>query len=71
MEIPDTTSRIWFNYIQCIPQWTEDTINNINPKWLNLLSSMYQQGVTVFHYYQGQYDFLQEKANWEVNLIHE
>ena len=71
MEIPNTTSRIWFNYIQCIPQWTEDTINNINPKWLNLLSSMYQQGVTVFHYYQGKYDFLQEKANWEVNLINE
>lgn len=67
-EVPNTKSRYWFNYLQCIPVWSEATINNYRPEFLNDLSDKYQSGVTIFHYNEG-YDLDQKKENMEVNLI--
>lgn len=67
-EVPNTKSRYWFNYLQCIPCWSESTINSYRPEFLNDLSEKYQSGVTIFHYKDG-YDLDQEKENMEVNLI--
>lgn len=67
-EVPNTKSRYWFNYLQCIPTWSEATLNNYRPEFLNDLSEKYQSGVTIFHYNEG-YDLQQDKENMEVSLI--
>ena len=67
-EVPDTKSRYWFNYLQCIPSWSEATMNNYRPDFLNDLAAKYQSGVTIFHY-QGGYNLNQDKENIETSLI--
>ena len=67
-EIPVTDTRIWYNYIQCSP--------NIDEKqWLygkevlDDIKSRYQTGVTRYHAIDGEYDWNQEKENFETWLV--
>ena len=67
-EIPVTDTRVWYNYIQCSPnideaQWLygKDILDDIK--------SRYQTGVTRYHAIDGEYDWNQEKENFETWLV--
>lgn len=65
--VPNTTSRIWYNFIQCEPVFSETT--NIDEEELNDIIARYKEGVTVMHYDEdNQYDFTQHYENWETFL---
>ena len=67
-EIPVTDTRIWYNYIQCSPEIDES-------QWLygkdilDDIKSRYQIGVTRYHAIDGEYDWNQEKENFETWLV--
>ena len=71
VEIPNTTSRYWFNFIQCSPVFKEEGISPYND-YLNDIKSRYQAGITVYHKHNGingdGYDWEQELENWETFL---
>lgn len=67
-EVPVTDTRVWYNYIQCSPnideaQWLygKDILDDIK--------SRYQTGVTRYHVIDGEYDWNQEKENFETWLV--
>lgn len=60
--IPDTTSRMYFNYVQCNPIYyyaklPADCLAEMTEKW--------QNGVTIFHEVDGVWDTPQEYENFE------
>lgn len=66
-EEPDTTSRYWFNFIQCDPDFDFYTMDD-SVTWQSYvddISQRMQSGVTVFHGHNGTFDFDQVKENWE------
>ena len=69
--LPNTTSRYWFNFIQCSPVFKEEGISPYND-YLNDIKSRYQAGITVYHKHNGingdGYDWEQELENWETFL---
>lgn len=71
-ELPDISSRLWFNYIQCVPVWKDQGTCDTNPLWLADYTQRLNQGVTIFHnvYKDGQatWDLNQTLENWEMNL---
>lgn len=67
--VPNTTSRYWFNFIQCTPVYdTDSTKAKLNKECLDELTRKYQSGVTVYHKHT-TWDFDQIKENWEVALL--
>lgn len=66
--IPDVNSRIYYNYIQCEAEFDESKWN-YGKEFLDDVKARYNAGVTVFHNYNGSYDFLQEKENFEIWLL--
>lgn len=68
--VPNTTSRYWFNFIQCDPVFDVDRYTvKMGKECQDELTSKYQQGITVLHRNNGTYDFDQVKENWETWLI--
>ena len=63
-EIPDVNSRIYYNYIQCDAEFDESKWN-YGKNFLDDVKARYRAGVTVYHNYNGNYDFTQEKENFE------
>lgn len=66
--VPNFTSRIYYNFVQCKAdfdesQWTygQDILSDIKAR--------YEVGVTVYHKFNGNYDWLQEKENFESWLV--
>ncbi|MCQ2088154.1 MAG: hypothetical protein MJZ37_08865 [Bacilli bacterium] len=68
--VPNTTSRYWFNYIQCDPVYEETNLTaKMGKECKAELTNKYQQGITVLHKRNNSYDFAQTKENWETWLI--
>lgn len=68
--VPNTTSRYWFNFIQCDPVFDEDRYTvKMGKECKEELVNKYKSGVTVLHRNNGMYDFDQVKENWENWLI--
>lgn len=65
--VPDTTSRYWFNYIQCEPDFKPSTADTYN-KFLDDIKARYSAGVTVYHNNNG-WDWEQQYENWENFLL--
>lgn len=71
-EVPNVTSRYWFNFIQCAPIFS----NEGQFVWQNYLDDVrarYRAGVTVYHRHSGllsgtAYDWDQTHENWETGL---
>lgn len=67
-EVPVTNTRVWYNYIQCSPDFNE-------AQWLygkevlDDIKSRYQTGVTNYHAVDSEYDWNQEKENYETWLV--
>lgn len=67
-QIPNTTSRCWFNFIQCEPVFNEESTTPYK-RYLDDIKARYSLGITVYHAHNGNYDWDQEKENWETNLL--
>lgn len=66
MGIPNTTSRLWFNFIQCKPIFVEEenaTQDVPSNKFWDDLKVRFMAGVTRYHRVQGMYDWTQTKEN--------
>lgn len=70
MEYPDTTSRLWFNYIQCEPTFREEAYSPFH-NYIEDIKTRYAAGVTVYHCNNNSWDWDQEYENWEVAVYPE
>ena len=70
-EVPNVTSRIWYNYIQCEPSLKVDYSYSLPKGWLDNFKERYQLGVTVYHKRNNEWNFNQDYENWESKLIGE
>lgn len=66
--VPDLTSRIYYNFVQCKADFDESQWK-YGQDILNDIKSRYEVGVTVYHQFNGSYDWLQEKENFESWLV--
>jgi hypothetical protein len=70
-DIPDFTSRFWFNYVQCNPVFKGETF--VYNKYLDDIKARFKIGVTVYHYHpivlQDGYDWNQQYENWETTMV--
>ena len=68
--LPDTTSRMWFNFVQAQPVFTN--MQNFPNEWIEELFNKYNQGITFLHRqgWENAYlwDFEQANENWETSL---
>lgn len=67
MEVPNITSRYWFNFIQCTPKFIEEGSSPYND-YITDIKARYEAGVTVYHHHNG-WDWGQQYENWETKLI--
>lgn len=66
-DIPNTTSRYWFNFVQCSPVFNEEGTSPYND-YLDDIKQRFEAGVTVYHRHNNigfTYDWNQELENWE------
>ncbi len=66
--IPQTDTRLYYNFIQCDPRFDESQWN-YSQTFLDDIKAKYNVGVTVFHRVNNAYDFSQTKENFEKWLI--
>lgn len=66
--IPQTDTRLYYNFIQCDPRFDESQWN-YSQSFLDDIKAKYNVGVTVFHRVNNAYDFSQTKENFEKWLI--
>lgn len=62
-KIPDTNSRTYFNFVQCLPVFIVNA--NINDDMLEDVKSRFQEGVTFIHNVNNFWDVNQTMENWE------
>lgn len=74
-EVPDLTTRKYFNFIQCEPVFNEEA-DTPYKEYLEDIKARYAEGVTVYHrtlsgsgIVRPTYDWNQEKENWEMSLL--
>lgn len=67
-KLPNLSSRIWFNYVQCTPYFNDGVYSALAP-FLEDISNKLQAGVTIFHEVNEsdtlKWDLAQEKENLE------
>jgi hypothetical protein len=67
-KLPNLSSRIWFNYVQCTPYFNDGAYSALAP-FLEDISNKLQAGVTIFHAVNEsgtlKWDLAQEKENLE------
>ena len=76
IEKPNVTSRVWYNYLQCTPAYKSEGLTQDQREWLEELTSLYEQGVTVYHsneIEEGEpvWDLTREHENWETWVLEE
>ena len=67
--IPNTTSRIRFNFVSCEPVF--NVKKNIPEDILTDIELKYNVGVTIIHYYNSEWDLDQKYENWETSLVNQ
>lgn len=72
-EVPNVTSRYWFNFIQCAPIFSNEG-QFVWQNYLDDIRARYRAGVTVYHRHPGKltdtaYDWDQTHENWENSLL--
>ena len=65
--IPDTTSRLRFNYVQAELVFVKTP--NLPEEMIEALKARYLAGVTFLHSYNGEIDYDQKYENWEVSIL--
>lgn len=66
--IPNTNTRIWFNYLKCEPI-LEFTSINMTQEIEDELKGIMRNGFTIIHKYNNTWDIEQVKENWEVSML--
>lgn len=66
---PDTTSRYWFNFIQCELVLKDEESTHVFEAYINDIKARYAQGVTVYHNHNLEWDWEQQYENWETSAI--
>lgn len=66
--IPNTNTRIWFNYLKCEPI-LEFTSINMTQEIEDELKGIMRNGFTIIHKYNNTWDVEQVKENWEVSML--
>ena len=66
--IPNTNTRIWFNYIKCEPIIEFSSIN-MTQEIEDELKGIMRNGFTIIHKYNNTWDIEQVKENWEVSML--
>ncbi len=61
--IPDTTSRIRFNFVQA--EIVLKKVPNLPTNIVNEIKDKYAEGITFMHKFEGEFDWNQESENWE------
>lgn len=64
---PDTSSRIWFNYVQ--GDMVINPIVHLSEIVMNDIKNRYSAGVTIFHKRNNSWDINQTKENWEGAIL--
>lgn len=72
-EVPNVTSRYWFNFIQCAPVFSNEG-QFVWQNYLDDIRARYRAGVTVYHRHPDKltstaYDWDQTHENWENHLL--
>lgn len=67
-EVPDFTSRYWFNYVECYPVFKEEEAS-VYGDFLDEIRGRFQEGVTVFHNHNNVWNIDQDKENVEEVLL--
>lgn len=67
-EIPNWSSRYWFNYVQCNARFNDEQ-TCVYHNYIEDIKMRFATGITVYHEHNGEYDFNQTKENWESFLI--
>ena len=72
-EVPNFTSRYWFNFIQCAPIFSNEG-QFVWQNYLDDIRTRYRAGVTVYHRHPDKltgtaYDWDQTHENWENGLL--
>lgn len=69
--IPDTSSRMWFNFVMADPVFKYE--QNFSEELLDALTQKYNEGITFLHkVVQGNsnlWDFEQQYENWEMSIL--
>jgi len=65
--IPDTTSRLRFNFVQAEIVFVKTP--NLPQEMIDHLKDLYKVGITFLHAYNGQIDYDQKYENWEVSIL--
>ena len=63
-EVPNVTTRMWFNFLQCEPHF--DYVNNISAECLEELINKYKGGVTYLHK-----NIINNVVTWDFDRVHE
>lgn len=66
--VPNTSTRIWFNYLKCEPI-LEFTSINMSQEIEDELKGIMRNGFTIIHKYNNTWDIEQVKENWEVSML--
>lgn len=66
--IPDTRTRLYFNYLQCDAVF-DMTGDKFNPDLIADVKEKMSNGVTFIHAVDNAYDFEQQYENWEISLM--
>lgn len=64
---PNINSRYWFNFVQCNLDIFRP--NNMTDAMYAELVHKYEDGVTILHTHNNEWDFNQVKENWETSII--
>lgn len=67
--IPDTTSRLWFNFVQADVQFKK--VPNLPASYITELKQKFMEGITFLHKNNNKIDFDQQYENWETKFFEE
>ena len=67
-EVPDFTSRVLFNYVECYPVFVEEE-TAVYADYLEDIRNRFTEGITTFHHYAGNWNIEQNHENMEVVLL--
>ena len=66
-KVPEVNTRYWFNFLQASLIINESS--NIPVDIEDDIKEKFEQGVTFLHENSDEFDFSQEKENWETSLL--
>ena len=68
--VPNTDSRIYWNFLQCTPAFSfDDDVTPTYREYINEIAALFEVGVTIFHRFNNSWALNYEYENWESWVI--